>query len=1180
MAAEGNIVGEVGLIVKPVDPGFNAGVKRIIDKIERDAQFKVAANTQQAQESLRGLDSQVAGLNNGLVQSAVNVAGITAAFFALKGAANQVIGKFAGLFDQLAQAKAGFSSILKSENAGNTLLGDIQEFARVSPFVTQELVNYSQQLLGVGLSAEKIVPLLEDVGNIISSVGGDTQNMGRVLFTLTQIQSIGRLAGQDAMQLQSALIPITKYLSEFLGKTTAEVKKLQEQGKISAETVFQAIAAQGDNVEGAMAKATRNIAGARAILGDTITIMLQNQPVLNKVFEDIFKGILAFSNYLSEDEVQTSINEFFEGVNKIYESLKPLVESIVDLSGSAGLGGFKAFTSVLNAFASAIEIIPESWMKVFAAFIVGLTTVKAPLMLMKYVVSIHELAKGALNAGVTLSRTSRVMDEQAAAAQRAALAVQGLANAQAGLSRGGMPFTSGQGILEGGVLNKGRISRLANANIGGYAGIGLAAGGTLIQDGQGGGRDAVGQIAQFAGMGAMIGGPWGAAAGGAIGAITSIMSASRKAADEIKKHALAAAASWATAIQEQIKAQYGDASDPDAIREFLTVAGQGEAVIANYEKRLSELRAEQEAVDVTSGGTAAENAALWDSYNALGDKIGATSDVLKQYKLEQEALFKDSEYVDYLTAVAAKMALIADAVPDQSSLPTNPFANLQISGTSATEQRAQDLVTGQVVPENLEDLEIVQKQLEKWGVTMDTIYTKTKEEVVTLVKTFTSLPDVTKNALEATTLWNTKLKEAKATADLLWGPEQERLGSLISYQNTLTSSMEAQIKAGMELTNVTAQLTAERDALALKSQVYATTLANTNDIIQATIAAEGAYALALANRAVGQDRAAYATRYQTEEVVTQMLKLAGVADTLENREILIEVALKNMGPVLAEIDTLTAKIIEMRTMLNVDPTKLEDMRKGLAESKAELDAMVAGSLDPQIAADLKAEEERRNGEQRRKEAEEAAKKAAEEARRAAEEAQRAAERWADQVASATTSLTNSIAGAAADIVAAAQAWIGSIKERTQYEQAVSATRLASNANRQIADVAELQAGIQNLKSRGLSQAMLDALGIDNVTDTRQVRKLVNATDADLAALAASMSALDASATGLAQQQEDKRTRDNITQAILDAAKQLDLKIGKDQAASISNTFTITPGTNAEDIALQILNILTSGRIAL
>jgi wobble nucleotide-excising tRNase len=186
---------------------------------------------------------------------------------------------------------------------------------------------------------------------------------------------------------------------------------------------------------------------------------------------------------------------------------------------------------------------------------------------------------------------------------------------------------------------------------------------------------------------------------------------------------------------------------------------------------------------------------------------------------------------------------------------------------------------------------------------------------------------------------------------------------------------------------------------------------------------------------------------------------------------------------------------------------------------------------------------------------------------------------ANTMASATSALTSALQSAADQIASAAKEWIGSIKERTQYERAVSVGSLTKNANRQIADIAELTSGLSNLRSRGVSQTVLDALGINNVADTRQLRKLVNSSDTDLLALVQAVSTLDKSATDLATAEEDRRTRTNITQAIIDAANTLGIGLNAGQAASISNQFNITPGMSAEETALQILSILTSGRIS-
>ena len=316
-------------------------------------------------------------------------------------------------------------------------------------------------------------------------------------------------------------------------------------------------------------------------------------------------------------------------------------------------------------------------------------------------------------------------------------------------------------------------------------------------------------------------------------------------------------------------------------------------------------------------------------------------------------------------------------------------------------------------------------------------------------------------------------------------------------------------------------------------------------------------------------------RFQTDEVITNLLELAGVVDSVENRQVVIDVTSNGIEAVMARLTILQQKMIDVETGKGLDGKArrvvVDDLDEAIARQKKELDKILSGAQDKSLGAKVKADIANRDAETIMADAIAANTQEADEAARKAQE-------WATAVESATASLTNSIDAAAESIKAAADSWIGSIKERTQYEQAVSTGRLIRNTNRQVADVAELTAGLENLKNRGVPQSVIDALGINNVTDTRQLRKLVNSSDADLMALATSLATLNTSATDLATSQEDKRTRTNITQAIIEAAKQLDLNLSKDQAAGISNQFVITPGTNAEDIALQILNVLTSGRI--
>lgn len=1161
MGAENNIVGEVGLLVKPLNHMVDPGIQKIIQQIEATkAQMKMDLDTIAAQKGIQAVTEDTRQMNSQFIESALNVAGITAAVYAMKGAVTQVISRFSNLFDQLAQAKAGFASILKSPIAGNALLGQIQEFARVSPFVTQELVNYSQQLLGVGMAADRIVPTLTSVGDIISSVGGDTTNMGRVLWNLTQIQSIGRLAGQDAMQLQAALIPIKKYLADYLGKTTAEVAKLQEQGKITADVVFAAIDAQGQKVKGAMANATRNIAGARAILSDTITLMIQKKPVMEKAFTDIYKSILKFSDYLSRPEVQTAIDEFFQSANRLYDSLKPLGEAMASLGGSVGLTSLRSVTSILDLFGTVVSGIPEPAMKAVAAYFTAMATLKAPLMMMRYVDSfrnIHDsiLKTNSVTRAFNFEKQRDVSITQATTQANLSLAasqeqVMVTANGAAGsvarlaMAEEAEAIAAKQSALSR--LNRSGGSRLYTPSL-----MALGMGSMFVQDGNGGERDAVGTMMQYSAMGGMVGGPFGMLAGGAIGAITSIATASRKAAEEVKKNALEAAQAWANTISKQIEAQYGSEFGPQSATAFLEMADRGQHIIDRLTKTtLKNLRDDQKSVSLRSL-----------EFRELGTTIQHVTDEIARLQMEQDALFADPAFKAYLEQITTTTAQFNAAVPGALNW------KVTLPGHGLTKAQ-QDVLSGLKVPETVGEFDLLQSRVEAMGITWEQYSTMSTEALQTLYETITSTDDATVKAMKSADAWVKKYQDAKATSEIMVGGIKTQQETLLSLSQALESGLSAVIKAGSiqeGLGYTSAQLSGNIAALTLKQQTLSVALADGASTTQAQTLAEQAYQNVLSVGADARAEAAAMTKLKTDEEMSRVLKLAGIADTLDNRQIVLDVVMTGYDETMVKIQEIITKIEELR-LGNLSSTDFVDRLKN-GSSMYLLELQRKKLEETLTTADISSD-------------------TVDKIRKAYDAAQSKdtskvsdAERWARTVESSTETLANSLKSAADAISSAANAWIGSIKERTQYEPGVSVATLTRNTNRQVSDLAEISAGLLNLKARGVSQEVIDALGINNVADLRQLRKLVGASDSDLTSLTQSVATMDRSATDLATAQEDKRTRANITQAIIDAAKALDLNVSSAQASSISNQFTITPGTNAEDVALQIINILTSGRIS-
>jgi tape measure domain-containing protein len=177
--------------------------------------------------------------------------------------------KLAGDFEQTEMA---FTSMLGSAKAAGAFLKDLQEFANKTPFEFKQLTDSSRKLMAFGFQAQKIVPMLTDIGDAVAAMGGGADMIDRVTLALGQMSAKGKTSAGEMLQLTEAGIPAWRYLSQEIGVSTKEVMKLSEKGLIPADKAIQAILAgmRGD-FGGMMAKQAETLNGELSTLQDTIT---------------------------------------------------------------------------------------------------------------------------------------------------------------------------------------------------------------------------------------------------------------------------------------------------------------------------------------------------------------------------------------------------------------------------------------------------------------------------------------------------------------------------------------------------------------------------------------------------------------------------------------------------------------------------------------------------------------------------------------------------------------------------------------------------------------------------------------------------------------------------------------------------------------------------------------------
>jgi tape measure domain-containing protein len=160
---------------------------------------------------------------------------------------------------RMEQLRIGFTTLLGSADAADKKLREMQDFAARTPFSLTDIASASQQLLGAGLGAERLIPVEQALGNIISANGRSSEDFAGALLQVSQIISSGKLQGDEL-----------RILTERGLSIRGEMKALGVETGASAEEFLQALVKIGNSAKyaGAMERQSKSLFGSISNLAD------------------------------------------------------------------------------------------------------------------------------------------------------------------------------------------------------------------------------------------------------------------------------------------------------------------------------------------------------------------------------------------------------------------------------------------------------------------------------------------------------------------------------------------------------------------------------------------------------------------------------------------------------------------------------------------------------------------------------------------------------------------------------------------------------------------------------------------------------------------------------------------------------------------------------------------------
>jgi tape measure domain-containing protein len=191
-----------------------------------------------ADDSVRQLDSDIESTSESTASFAKTLGLVALAGVALKKTFDLASKSFT-LGAEMEQTEIAFGTFLRSAEKGKAVIADLNQFANVTPFDNEEIIQSGRVLLAANVPAEKLTDTLETIGNIAAGTNVPITELGNIY---AKVMNKGKLQAEELNQLAERGIPIIDTLAKEFGVTKAEVFKLGSEGKITSDVMNSAFA--------------------------------------------------------------------------------------------------------------------------------------------------------------------------------------------------------------------------------------------------------------------------------------------------------------------------------------------------------------------------------------------------------------------------------------------------------------------------------------------------------------------------------------------------------------------------------------------------------------------------------------------------------------------------------------------------------------------------------------------------------------------------------------------------------------------------------------------------------------------------------------------------------------------------------------------------------------------------
>lgn len=303
------------------------------------------------------------------------------------------IGNIANMADEYVSVNARVGLINDGLQTQHDLQNKILESANATRSSYKETANLISKIgmTGAIKGNDNQIAFAEKVNKLLKIGGGTSQMNNSTLLQLSQALSSGRLQGDEFRSLSENAPALMQSIAKGMGVSKGELKALASEGKLTTETIINAINKMGGSIDEQFNKLPRTFGENKTVFENMVGTWLARLSSTEGALGQLNQRFTDFVNFLSSPQGV----EFLDNIGMVLGMITGFILYIFDSIGNS-IGVINDFGGVFEGIfvgvivASLLIVIPMLWSMIppIVAQAMAWAIIHAPILLIALAIGI------------------------------------------------------------------------------------------------------------------------------------------------------------------------------------------------------------------------------------------------------------------------------------------------------------------------------------------------------------------------------------------------------------------------------------------------------------------------------------------------------------------------------------------------------------------------------------------------------------------------------------------------------------------------------------------------------------------------------------------------------------------------------------------------------------------------